>query len=125
MIPPFYYFNSLQPDSVRSEANRAIGYGKILVNIFFLENCLDRDLLAYGINLGDLVTVSPDLPSLEFRNYDIFFPDIDLFDSSRSLLLTKLRDLGMKETSVEEVKERVNNWIFNKVVPIYLEKLFS
>lgn len=38
--------------------------------------------------------------------------------------LATLSDICREEKSVEEVKERVRNWIFDTVVPLYLESLF-
>jgi hypothetical protein len=128
-LPIHQYFNSLQRRVGGDQVISANQRERILVNREFIEACLEdkekRELFdSWGFYLRD--------PGLKFffLNYVekapgmtyYYYPDIQF---GNLLNCVYLIDIGLEEKSVEEVKERVKNWIFDIVIPTHVCLIFS
>lgn len=117
---------------------------RIWVDRIFVIFCLGGEDYEYlgrlGITVEDLLgTLNPKLPAIDYNNYGLsgyhehnFTPYPDLIYQydwphfrNGPRLLSVLSDIGREETSVQEIKERVSNWIRESVAPLYLESLFT
>lgn len=136
MILPIYrHFNYLQPRQWREEVFSANYRKRIFVNMEFLKACLNpgdvEELFStWGVCLDTLSCINESGVWFIFTNYreikwggGHYYPDIILVTYNK--YLTGLTEIGLREKSVEEVKDRVRKWIFNVVVPFYLECLFK
>lgn len=112
---------------------------RILVSSKFIMYCMSsRDVAKLsGVCLADILDpLNMRMPHMTYNNYSAldssFIPYPDLVykleyipSVGRTYILSTLSDIGREETSVEEVKSRVGDWIVNQVFPLYLENLFG
>lgn len=112
---------------------------RILVSSKFITYCMSsRDVAKLsGVCLADILNpFNRRMPHMTYNNYSAldssFIPYPDLVykqeyipSVSKTYILSTLSDIGREETSVEEVKSRVGDWVVNQVFPLYLESLFG
>lgn len=113
--------------------------GKIYLCHRFIYLCVGREgreelKNSWGVRFNDLAIISK-TGGIYYRNphTPCWFRQNDKPDSYPCLYyqkkfghpLTRLQDVGRGCETVEEVKQTVRDWIFDKVVPLHLEHLFT